>query len=174
MQRFASYLLRWQWYIIIVLVAVTVGALYGLTRLTVDPSNERLFPHQGEEYQVYQRFLAAFGSDEDILVALHDPQQHLLHPEGLVAVRRLTRDLVALPHVATVYSLTSVPDMARLRLTPFGVAVPRLLEDEPLSTAQIEAIRHNEQVLGTLLSADLHTAGIVVVLVEVVFENTIC
>ena len=32
-----------------------------------------------------------------------------------------------------------------------------------LSTAQVEAIRHNEQVRGTLLSADLHTAGIVVV-----------
>jgi predicted RND superfamily exporter protein len=162
-QHFAHALLRWQWYVIIVLVAATVGALYGLTRLTVDPSNERLFPHQGEDYQVYQRFLATFGSDEDILVALHDPQHHLLQPDGLAAVRRLTRDLTALPHVATVYSLTNAPDMARLRLTPFGVAVPRLLEDEPLSTAQIDTIRHNEQVLGTLLSADGHTAGLVVV-----------
>ena len=171
MRLFARYLIRWQWVVVVVLVGVTGSALYGLTRLRVDPSNARLLPRQGEDAQVYQHFLTTFGSDEDLLVAVHDPQQSLLVPEGLAAVRRLTQALAELPHVAVVHSLTNAQDTTRLSLTPFGIAVPRLLPDEVLfaepnvlSPEQIETIRRNEQVIGTLLSADLHTAGILVVL----------
>ena len=163
MKLFARYLIRWQWAVVVVLVGVTGAALYGITRLRVDPSNERLLPRQGEDAQVYQHFLTTFGSDEDLLVALHDPAHSLLSPEGLVAVRRLTQALAEIPHVAAVHSLTNAQDTTQLRLTPFGIAVPRLLPDEMLSAEQIEAIRHNEQVIGTLLAADLHTAGMLVV-----------
>jgi predicted RND superfamily exporter protein len=163
MKRFASYLIRRQWLVVLVLVGVTIGALCGIARLEIDPSNARLLPRQGKDYRVYQRFLATFGSDEDILVALHDPQRQILAPEGLAAVRHLTQALAAIPHVASVHSLTNAPDMAQLTLTPFGIAVPPLIADATLSLEQIEAIRHNEQVLGTLLATDLHTAGILVV-----------
>jgi hypothetical protein len=163
MKRFASCLIRWQWVVVLALVGVTIVALCGIARLKIDPSNARLLPRQGEDYQVYQRFLATFGSDEDILVALHDPQRQILSPEGLATVHHLTQALAAIPHVASVHSLTNAPDMARLALTPFGIAVPPLLVDATLSPTQIEAMRHNEQVLGTLLAADLHTAGILVV-----------
>ena len=53
--------------------------------------------------------------------------------------------------------------MTQLRLTPFGIAVPRLVPDESLIPEQVQAIQHNAQVIGTLLSPDLHTAGILVV-----------
>ncbi len=163
MKLFARYLIRWQWVVVVILVSVTGAALYGMTRLSVDPSNARLFPRQGEDALVYQRFLTTFGSDEDILVAFHDPQTSLLSPEGLAAVRHLTQALAELPHVAAVHSLTNAQDMPELRLTPFGVAVPRLITDERLAPEHIAAIQRNEQVIGTLLSADLHTAGILVV-----------
>ena len=78
-------------------------------------------------------------------------------------MRHLTHALEALPHVATVQSLTTVPDMGRLRLTPFGLEVPHLVADAPLADTQIAAIRRNDQVMGTLLAPDLHTAGLVVV-----------
>jgi predicted RND superfamily exporter protein len=160
---FARYLIRWQWAVMVMLVSLTGVALYGMTRLSVDPSNARLLPRQGEDAQLYQHFLATFGSDEDILVAFYEPQQSLLAPEGLAAVRHLTQALAALPHVAAVHSLTHAQDVTQLHLTPFGIAAPRLLPDETLTPEQIEAIRRNEQVIGTLLSADLHTAGILVV-----------
>src|SRR5262245_17860573 len=134
-----------------------------MTRLRVDPSNERLLPHQGDDSRVYQHFLTTFGSDEDILVAFHDPQQSLLSPTGLAAVRHLTQALAELPHVAVVHSLTNAPDMTQLRLTPFGIAVPRLVPDENLTPEQVQAIQGNAQVIGTLLAPDLHTAGILIV-----------
>src|SRR2546428_478983 len=87
----------------------------------------------------------------------------LVAPGGLVGVRLLTQALAELPHVAAVHSLTHAQDVTQLNLTPFGIAAPRLIPDETLTPEQIEAIRHNEQVIGTLLSADLHTAGILVV-----------
>jgi predicted RND superfamily exporter protein len=160
---FARHLIRWQWMVVVLLVGVTGVALSGMTRLRVDPSNERLLPHQGDDARVYQRFLTTFGSDEDILVAFHDPQQSLLSPEGLAAVRRLTQALAELQHVAVVHSLTNAPDMTQLRLTPFGIAVPRLIPEESLTPEQVQAIQQNAQVIGTLLAPDLHTAGILVV-----------
>ena len=163
MKLFARYLIRWQWFVMVMLVSMTGVALYGMTRLSVDPSNARLLPRQGEDAQIYQHFLTTFGSDEDILVALYEPQQSLLAPEGLAAVRHLTQALAELPHVAAVHSLTHAQDVTQLNLTPFGIAAPRLIPDETLTPEQIEAIRRNEQVIGTLLSADLHTAGILVV-----------
>src|SRR5262249_42879234 len=126
------YLLRWRWGVILLLVGVTSEGLCGVGRLRVDASNDRLFPRQGKVSQVYQRFLTAFGSDEGILVVVRDAQQSLLSSEGLAAVRHLTHALEALPHVAAVHSLTTVPDMSRLRLTPFGIGGPRLVADEPL------------------------------------------
>jgi predicted RND superfamily exporter protein len=160
---FARYLIRWQWIVVVFLVGATGIALSGMTRLRVDPSNARLLPRQGDDARVYQRFLTTFGSDEDILVALHDPQQSLLTPAGLAIVRRLTQALAGLPHVAMVHSLTNAPDMTKLRLTPFGIAVPRLVPDASLTSEQVQAIQQNAQVIGTLLSPDLHTAGILVV-----------
>jgi hypothetical protein len=53
--------------------------------------------------------------------------------------------------------------MTQLRLTPFGIAVPPLIPDESLTPEQVQAIQQNAQVIGTLLSPDLHTTGILVV-----------
>ncbi|MGE3536869.1 MAG: RND family transporter [Candidatus Tectimicrobiota bacterium] len=163
MKTFARGLIRWQWAVLLLLIGSTSVALYGITLLRIDPSNTRLLPRQGEDADRYRDFLATFGSDEDLLVALHDPQHSLLGPEGLTAIRHLTQDLEALTQVAAVRSLSNVPDMAQVRLTPFGLALPRLLPETALTPERQEALRHNEQILGTLLSADTHTAGILVV-----------
>lgn len=143
-------------------MGATLVSLCGITRLTIDPANERLFAHHTPSYKVYQHFLDMFGSDEAILVALHDPVQSILTSDGIVAVGRLTQALETLSHVASVVSLTNVPDMTRLTLTPFGISVPRLVAREMLSREQIASIRRNPLVLGTVLSGDLHTAGLLV------------
>ena len=41
MKLFARYLIRWQWFVMVMLVSMTGVALYGMTRLSVDPSNAR-------------------------------------------------------------------------------------------------------------------------------------
>jgi predicted RND superfamily exporter protein len=161
--RFARALIRWQLAVLILLVCLTGVALYGVTQLRVDPSNARLFPQHGVDAAVYQRFLATFGSDEAILVAFHDAQHSLLTPEGLGAIRRLTQDLAALPHVAMVHSLLQAKDVSQLRLTPFGIAVPSLIPATPLTSDEVEAIRHHSQIIGSLLAPDLQTTGILVV-----------
>ncbi|MBM3224811.1 MAG: hypothetical protein FJZ47_13535 [Candidatus Tectomicrobia bacterium] len=163
MKWYAQALIRWRWWVLGGLLVITGLALYGMTFLRVDPSTARLLPRQGSAAETYQHFLRTFGSDEEILIALHDPQRSILSPEGLTAIRRLTQALSDLPGVSTVHSLTQARDMRQLQLTPFGIAVPRLLPDEPLSPLQVEALRHNMLMRGTLLSADLHTAGLLVV-----------
>src|SRR5262245_6840987 len=108
-KRFATYLLRWRWGVLLLLVGVTSVALCGVARLRVDPSSDRLLPRQGPDAQVYQRFLTTFGSDEEILVVMHDAQQSLLASAGLAAGRHLTDALEGPPHVAAVHSRTPHP-----------------------------------------------------------------
>lgn len=163
LQWFARCLTRHSRSMTLALLGLTLVSLFGITRLTIDPANERLFLRQTPSYRVYQRFLATFGSDEVILIALHDPTHTLLTPAGIAAIRALTQALEHLPQVATVFSLTNVPDVARLTLSPFGIDAPPLVVGERLSAEQITAIAQNDLLIGTLLSRDLHTAGLLVV-----------
>jgi predicted RND superfamily exporter protein len=144
------------------LAILTAIAFIGCLRISTDPSNERLFLRHSDAYRTLQRFKTIFGSDETILVALHDPAQPLLRPDGIAAIRALTRALANLPHVTSVVSLTTVRDLSNLRITPFGIAAPPLVEGNRLSETQIASIRANDLVMGTLLSTDLHTAGLLV------------
>jgi predicted RND superfamily exporter protein len=162
LKRLARYLTYRSWFVGLALAGLTLLALFGSTRLTIDPANEQLFLRHSASYRTYQRFVALFGNDETILVALHDPTQSILTPGGLAAVRGLTRDLAGLPYVEEVFSLTNAPDMARLTMTPFGISAPRLIGGDALSQTNVAAIRHNQLVIGTLLSDDLHTAGLLV------------
>lgn len=163
MTWWARWLLRRPSWVLLGLGVMTGVALLGVSRLTLDPSNTGLLPQHSAAAQTYRHFLATFGSDEAVLVALHDPHQELLTPEGLSALRQLTQALEATPHVAAVYSVTNAVDIAKLSLTPFGLAMPRLLPDDTVSREQRQALRHHEQVQGFLLSQDLQTAGLLVV-----------
>ncbi len=157
-----QFIIRHPWPTAIALVLLTCVALVGTARVTTDPSNERLFLRHRDAYHVYKRFLATFGSDETILVALHNPNASLLQSNGLAAIHALTQALAARPEIASVMSLTTVQDLRRLRVTPFGLAAPRLVESHELTDDQIESIRTNGSILGTLLSTDYRTAGILV------------
>jgi predicted RND superfamily exporter protein len=145
------------------LIGLTLVALVGATRLTIDPASTQLFIRPSDSYQAYEHFLATFGSDETLLVALHDPVQPIVRPEGLTAVRQLTQALTHLPQVATVLSLTNAPDMSRFDPVWLGTAPPPVVEGEALSAEQLAALQQNELVMGTLLSRDFHTAGMVVI-----------
>jgi predicted RND superfamily exporter protein len=163
LKRVTRYLTRRPWVATLLLVGLTITSLIGVTHVTIDAANERLFIRHSTSYRVYQRFLDAFGSDEAILVALYDPGQSLLKPAGVAAIRRLTKALADLPQVASVLSLITAPDMARLRPDPFATDIPRLIKDDTLSPAQVASLRDNPQLVGTLLSADLHAAGFLVI-----------
>lgn len=142
------------------LLSITFVACIGIKRLRLDPANTGLFIGSDHDSRNYQTFLQTFGSDETILVALHDPQHSLLTAAGLGALQQLGQELAALPQVASVYSVLHAPDMARMQITPFGLAVPRLVPELSLSPSQIEGIASRAAVYGTLLSADLHTAAV--------------
>jgi predicted RND superfamily exporter protein len=158
---FAIYLPRRPLLVMVVLVVFTALALLGIRRLTIDPSNERLLLRHSDAYRIYQRFLTTFGSDETILVALHDPTRSLLSPPGLAAIRALTHALATTPHVSTVTSLTTIPDVSRLDL--LDLTAPPLIAGEMLSDTDIASMRHNDLIIGSLLAADLHTAGFLIV-----------
>ena len=162
MNRLATLLLNHPGRIALGIAFLTVVALIGCLRVTTEPSNDSLFLRNSQAYQVYQTFRTAFGSDKTILVALHDPAQSLLEARGLEAIRTLTQELAQVPEISSVTSLTTAQDLTRLKITPFGIAAPLLIETDNLQAEHQQTIRASHLVIGTLLSSDLHTASILV------------
>lgn len=163
MSRLARLVIHWPRTVGALLIGITLVAVGGVRYLTLDSASSHLFLRQSAAYTVYQQFLTAFGSDESLLVAVHTPARSLVEPEGLAVIKQLTRELSNLPQVASVVSLSNAPDMTRLAITPFGIAIPRLLESDSLSPVQQQMLPQNTLLMGTLLARDRHTAGILVV-----------
>ena len=162
MKQLANLLARYPGPIALGIALLTTIALIGCLKVTTEASNDSLFLRNSKSYRIYQTFRTVFGSDETLLVALHDPSRNLLEPDGLTTIQALTQDLKNFRGVDAVASLTTAQALAHLKITPFGIAAPRLIETDHLTAEQRQVIRESSLVMGTLLSTDLHTAGLIV------------
>ena len=126
-------------------------------RVGVERDNESLVARDPVQDALYSRFTQTFGSDEDLLVAVHHPR--LVSADGLGMVADLTTRIAALPGVRNVYSLTNAQQI---------VAGDAGAEPAPLLTAPYDAaaagvaLDRNPEVAGLFVSPDRQTAGILV------------
>lgn len=111
--------------LIFVLLA-SLGAAFGLPKLTVDTGFERLIPRDDMDRQAYLRVSREFGSDHRSFIYVRDPQ--LWTPEKLAALERLHHDLRALPFVERLDDLfthrTTRSIGGRLQAQPLLVEAP--------------------------------------------------
>ncbi|GMU63803.1 MAG: hypothetical protein AMXMBFR36_00770 [Acidobacteriota bacterium] len=84
---------------------IWVGAVAGLPRLGSDNSPEVWFLEGSPEVASYRRFVASFGSDHGVRVALEG--ERLWSAEGLAFLAALERRATALPGVSGVSSLVA-------------------------------------------------------------------
>ena len=111
---------------LVFLVAVSLLAAFGLSRVTVDTGFDGLVPRDDAERQAYLRVSREFGSDHRSFVYLRDPQ--LWTPDKLKALARLHEDLRQLPFVERiddVFTLRTVKSVeGQLTARPLLAAVP--------------------------------------------------
>lgn len=150
----AHFLGRWR--IAVLAAALAVAAWLGGRAATVgtEHDNESLRTTDAASLAVAADFRAAFGSDEDLLVAVGHP--HLLEPDGLALVADLTGRIAALDGVQQVWSLTNAEEL---------VAGEAGAEPKPLLTPGGDvraALERNPDFTGWLVSDDRLAAGLVV------------
>ena len=108
------------------IVAISILAALGLSRLTVDTGFEQLVPKDDADRQAYLRVSREFGSDHRSFVYVRDPQ--LWTVPKLQALERLHQDLRQLPFVERIddlFTLRTVRSVdGQLTARPLLVATP--------------------------------------------------
>ncbi len=148
-------------FLVAMLVLTIVCGRYAL-HLRAEQSNASMSSSRPAERAVEQRFLADFGNDEVIVVALTHPE--ILGPDGVAMVRNVTERIAALDGVRRTTSLTNVRQIVS---GPEGAEpAPLLLDPLPPGEEGAAAVRRaldaNPHLTGLLISADRRTAAILV------------
>src|SRR5207248_8287034 len=154
----------------IVLVALIIGAIFGIDRIKIDDSLSQLFRSNSREYRQYEAVTKRFPATEfDVLVVLEG--KTLLTRDNLEKVRDLVTDLQLVEGTRGMISLFSArqaPAPGRLPAALF----PSELPEGAAYDKFIETVKSNEIIRGKLLSEDGTLALIVLSLdPEVVASN---
>ncbi|HET9062474.1 MAG TPA: MMPL family transporter [Candidatus Binatia bacterium] len=146
---------------LVVVSGVTLLAALCAARVGVEHDNASLNADDAEQARIYADFKAAFGNDEDLLVALSHPR--LLSAEGLALLDEASRTIAACDGVRRVWSLTTAEEVVRGAVG----AEPRAIVSGPLDAPDVEtrvlaALERNVDTAAWLVAPDRRTAGIVV------------
>src|SRR3954470_6746260 len=154
----------------IVLVALMIGAIFGIERIKIDDSLSQLFRSDSKEYRQYEAVTKRFPATEfDVLVVVEG--KTLLERDNLEKLRDLVTDLQLVEGTRGLISLFSArqaPAPGKLPAALFPQALPQGADYDKF----IETVKTNEIIRGKLLSEDGTLALIVLSLEpEVVSSN---
>ena len=130
-------------------------------RVDVEKNNESLNIQDPAQIESYTAFKRTFGSDEDLLLAVHDPD--LISLPGVARIDSLSRRIAQLDGVRQVFSLTTVKQIVHGAdgAEPVPLMQLPLTEEESLTRLRASLDR-NPDFTGWLISADRRTAGITI------------
>src|SRR5437868_9922834 len=136
----------------IVLVALIIGAIFGIDRIKIDDSLSQLFRSNSREYKQYEAVTKRFPATEfDVLVVVEG--KTLLSRDNLEKVRDMVTDLQLVEGVRGLVSLFSArqaPEAGKLPAALF----PSDLPEGAAYDKFIETVKTNEIIRGKLLSED--------------------
>src|SRR6267142_4276061 len=147
----------------IVLVALIIGAIFGIERIKIDDSLSQLFRSNSKEYRQYEAETKRFPAVEfDVLVVVEG--KTLLKRDNLEKVRDLVTDLQLVEGTRGLISLFSArqaPAPGKLPAALFPSELPQGADYDKF----IETVKTNEIIRGKLLSED-GTLALVVLSLE--------
>src|SRR6478736_1280954 len=154
----------------IVLVALMIGAVFGIERIKIHDSLSQLFRSNSKDYKQYEAVTKRFLATEfDVLVVVEG--KTLLARPNLEKIRDMVTDLQLVEGVRGLVSLFSArqaPEPGRLPAALFPADLP----EGPAYEKFVETVKANEIIRGKLLSEDGTLALIVLSLEpEVVASN---
>jgi uncharacterized protein len=154
----------------IILVALIVGAIFGIQRIKIDDSLSQLFRSNSKDYQQYEAETKRFPATEfDVLVVVEG--KTLLERGNLEKLRDLVTDLQLVDGTRGLISLFSARQAPAPGKLPAALFPPELPQGADYDKF-IDTVKSNEIIRGKLLSEDGTLALIVLSLEpEVVASN---
>lgn len=135
-----------------IIVAITIAAGFGYTRLKVDDSLSELFRTDTAEFRDYETISERFPSSEyDVLIVVSGDK--LLERKSVQALRDLIIELQFVEGMAGEVSLFSAREAPEPGKIP-GPVFPAELPKGEAYKALIDKVRNNEIIKGKLLSDD--------------------
>src|SRR5712675_78201 len=136
----------------IILLAMVIGAVFGIERIKIDDSLSQLFRSNSKEYRQYEAVTKRFPSTEyDVLVVVEG--KTLLQRPNLEKLRDLVTDLQLVEGTRGLISLFSArqaPAPGKLPAALFPSELPQGADYDKF----IETVKTNEIIRGKLLSED--------------------
>ena len=154
----------------IILLAMVIGAIFGIERIKIDDSLSQLFRSNSKEYRQYEAVTKRFPSTEyDVLVVVEG--KTLLQRPNLEKLRDLVTDLQLVEGTRGLISLFSArqaPAPGKLPAALFPSELPQGADYDKF----IETVKTNEIIRGKLLSEDGTLALIVLSLDPSIVGNS--
>ncbi|MCA1548447.1 MMPL family transporter [Bradyrhizobium sp. BRP19] len=154
----------------IILLALIVGAVFGIYRIKIDDSLSQLFRSDSREFRQYEEVTKKFPAEEfDVLVVVEG--KTLLERSNLEKLRDFVTDLQLVEGTRGLVSLFSARQAPAPGKLPAALFPPELPEGAAYDKF-IETVKNNEIIRGKLLSEDGTLALVVLSLdPEVVASN---
>src|ERR1700757_200348 len=154
----------------IILLALIIGAIFGIDRIKIDDSLSQLFRSNTKDYKQYEAVTKRFPATEfDVLVVVEG--KTLLQRENLEKLRDMVTDLQLVEGtrgLVSLFSARQAPAPGKLPAALFPAELPEGAAYDQF----IETVKSNEIIRGKLLSEDGTLALIVLSLEpEVVASN---
>lgn len=165
MKKFVNYIIRFRWYIAILIPLLTIALATQLKELQFDGSYRIWFGKESDSLKKYDSFKAIFGNDDSIIIVFRD-ENGVMNPKALGVVERLTKKLWQTKYIARVDSLTNYQYVHVNPEFPDEIVIENFIEDVdsllPEQLKEKEAIALKEDLLvNRIISSDGKTTMIV-------------
>lgn len=152
MEKYAEYVVRFR-YLIILLVAVITAAMgYYLKNLEVNADVMSYLPDEDRAARLFNRIGETYGGNEMIIVGLET--EHIFESEMLHLVKQVTDSIRSVPGIGYVTSLTNVLD---IRGSEYGIETGRLVDEFDIPTGR-DAL---DSLKAYTLSKDMYRGNLV-------------
>ena len=152
LERLGLTVLRYPAFTAAIIIAVTIAAFFGISKLRVDDSLSELFRTDTPEFHDYEVMSERFPSSEyDVLIVITGDK--LLERKSITALRSLLTELQFVDGMTGLVSLFSAREAPEPGKVPGPVFPAKLPKGEDYDKL-IEQVRNNEIISGKLLSDD--------------------
>lgn len=135
-------------------------------RIEIDPNLETVYDPNSPEYEIYQRFVEAFGNDEYVFIALENSTK-VTDSRILAPLASLTQDLQKLEKVTRVESIATLGFPGKRNGVLDIYPLVGNMDGQPvLDEHELEAFRSHWPSLDMFVSRDLETVGVAAYIVN--------
>lgn len=165
MKKFIECIIRFRWYIVVLIPLITIAFGYQLKNVQFDGSYRIWFAKDSEALTKFDHFRSVFGNDDSIIIIL-DSNESVFNKKALESIERLTDKLWQTRFIARVDSLTNYQYIHKSDEYPDEIIIENFIEDiDNLSAGELE---HKEEIAlsedmlrGKLINHDATTTMIV-------------